>query len=136
MQIGPGFFAPVGRYSVGIRFQTNSEDVRGQSFFDFHNNIWNMNTLMLISSKATDTIYQAVLHLLEQQGIVENEPLQQHVLLRDGMFLGYRFQGMTVQVEWLAQRDILVLKNQDKILLQKQLSSQKPPGVELTARAS
>ena len=95
-----------------------------------------MNTLMLISSKATDTIYQAVLHLLEQQGIVENEPLQQHVLLRDGMFLGYRFQGMTVQVEWLAQHDILVLKNQDRILLQKQLSSQKPPGVELTARAS
>ena len=95
-----------------------------------------MNTLMLISSKATDTIYQAVLHLLEQQGIVENEPLQQHVLLRDGMFLGYRFQGMTVQVEWLAQHDILVLKNQDRILLQKQLSSQKPPGVELTSRAS
>jgi len=91
---------------------------------------------MLISSKATDTIYQAVLHLLEQQGIVENEPLQQHVLLRDGMFLGYRFQGMTVQVEWLAQHDILVLKNQDRILLQKQLSSQKPPGVELTSRAS
>ena len=91
---------------------------------------------MLISSKATDTIYQAVLDLLEQQGIVENEPLQQHVLLRDGMFLGYRFQVMTIQVDWLAQHDILVLKNQDRILLQKQLSSQKPSVIELTARAS
>ena len=91
---------------------------------------------MLISSKATDTIYQAVLHLLEQQGIVENEPLQQHVLLRDGMFLGYRFQGGIVQVDWLAQHNILVLKNQDRILLQKQLSLQKPSEAELTARAS
>ena len=91
---------------------------------------------MLISSKATDTIYQAVLHLLEQQGIAENEPLQQHVLLRDGMFIGYRFQGVTVQVDWLAQHDILVLKNQDRILLQKQLSSQKLSEIELASRAS
>ena len=91
---------------------------------------------MLISSKATDTIYQAVLHLLEQQGIVENEPLQQHVLLRDGMFIGYRFQSENVQVDWLAQHDILVLKNQERILLQKQLSSQKPSEIELTSRAS
>ena len=91
---------------------------------------------MLISSKATDTIYQAVLQLLAQQGIVENEPLQQHVLLRDGMFHGYRFQGVTVQVDWLAQQDILILKSQDRILLQKQMSLQKPSEVELTARAS
>jgi len=91
---------------------------------------------MLISSKATDTIYQAVLHLLEQQGIVENEPLLQHVLLRDGMFVGYRFQGANVQVDWLAQHDILVLKKQGRILLQKQLSSQKPSEIELTSRAS
>ena len=91
---------------------------------------------MLISSKATDTIYQAVLDLLGQQGIVENEPLQQQVLLRDGMFSGYRFQGVTVQVDWLAQHDILVLKNQNRIMLQKQLPSQKSSEVELTARAS
>ena len=91
---------------------------------------------MLISPKATDTIYQAVLLLLEQQGIVEREPLQQHVLLRDGMFLGYRFQGITTQVDWLAQNDILVLKNQDRILLQKQLALQNSCEIELSARAS
>ena len=91
---------------------------------------------MLISSKATDTIYQAVLDLLEQQGIVENEPLQQHVLLRDGIFLGYRFQGVTVQVDWLAQHDILVLKNQGRVLLQKQLPPKKSFEAELTSRAS
>ena len=105
-------------------------------FFDFHENIWNTDTLMLISSKATDTIYQAVLHLLEQQGIMENEPLQQHVLLRDGLFIGYRFHAATVHVDWLAQHDILVLKNQDRILLQKQLLPQKSSEIELSARAS
>jgi len=81
---------------------------------------------MLISPKATDTIYQAVLHLLKLQGIAENEPLQQSVLLRDGMFLGYRFQGIQFHVDWLAQQDILVVKNQEgRILLQEQLLLQK-----------
>ena len=91
---------------------------------------------MLISSEATDTIYQAVLHLLQQQEIVEKEPLQQHVLLRDGMFLGYRFQGATMQVDWLAQHDILVLKNQDRILLKKQLSPQNSSASDWVLRAS
>jgi hypothetical protein len=92
---------------------------------------------MLISSKATDTIYQAVLHLLQQQGIVEKEPLQQRVLLDNAMFLGYRFQGSTLQVDWLAQHDVLVVKNQEgRILTQKQLSPQKSSVIELTSRAS
>ena len=130
------FSTPLGRCMVGLCLQTHSEHVPGQCFFDFHNNIWDTDASMLISSKATDTIYQAVLHLLEQQGIVENEPLQQHVLLRDGMFLGYRFQGVTMQVDWLAQNDVLVLKNQDRILLQKQLTLQNSAELELTSRAS
>ena len=91
---------------------------------------------MLISSKATDTIYQAILHLLEQQGIVEKEPLKQHVLLGDGMFLGYRFQGVAVQVDWLAQNNILILKNQDRILMQKQLLQQNFSALDMTSRAS
>ena len=81
---------------------------------------------MLISPKATDTIYQAVLHLLERQGFEEKEPLRQHVLLSNAMFLGYRFQGVHLQVDWLAQNDILVVKNPEgKILLQEKLSPQK-----------
>jgi len=89
---------------------------------------------MLISPKATDTIYQAVLHLLKQQGVEENEPLQQHVLLGDGIFLGYRFQTASVQIDWLAQYDILVLKNNEgRILLQKQLSSRKTIDPELVS---
>ncbi|MCL2622164.1 MAG: hypothetical protein FWD31_00750 [Planctomycetaceae bacterium] len=81
---------------------------------------------MLISTKATDTIYQAVLHLLKQQGVEENETLQQDVLLGDDIFLGYRFQTPSLQIDWLAQHDILVLKNNEgRILLQKQLSSRK-----------
>ena len=81
---------------------------------------------MLISPKATDTIYQAVLHLLKQHGVEENEPLQQYVLLSDDIFLGYRFQVENLQVDWLAQHDILEVKTQGgKILLQKQLLSQK-----------
>ena len=87
---------------------------------------------MLISPKATDTIYQAVLHLLRQQGIEENEPLQQHVLLTDAMFLGYRFQGTTLHVDWLAQLDVIVLKNKEgEILAKKQLSTQKSIDVDL-----
>ena len=91
---------------------------------------------MLISTKATDTIYQAVLHLLRQQGVKENEPLQQHVLLGDGIFLGYRFQTTSVQIDWLAQHDILVLKNKEgRILLQKQLSSRKTNATDLTSNS-
>lgn len=80
---------------------------------------------MLISTKATDTIYQAVLHLLKRQGIEENEPLSQRVLLRDAMFLGYRFQGASLHVDWLAQTNTLVVVDPDnKILCQEQLMSQ------------
>ena len=87
---------------------------------------------MLISPKATDTIYQAILHLLEQQGVEEKEPLQQSVLLRDGLFLGYRFQTATLQFDWLAQNDVLVQKNSNGgIMLQKQLSSRNVSGFDL-----
>ena len=89
---------------------------------------------MLISPKATDTIYQAVLHLLERQGFEEKEPLRQHVLLSNAMFLGYRFQGVHLQVDWLAQNDILVVKNPEgKILLQEKLSPQKPSAHDATS---
>lgn len=80
---------------------------------------------MLISPKATDTIYQAVLHFLKEQGVTITKPLQQHVLLRDNMFLGYRFQGANLQIDWLAQHNVLVVTDYDgRILTQKQLSSQ------------
>ena len=78
---------------------------------------------MLISPRATDTIYQAVLQLLKQQGVEETEPLQQNVLLQEGMFLGYRFQAEGLHIDWLAQQDILVVKNNEGgLLLLKQLS--------------
>ena len=81
---------------------------------------------MLISSKATDTIYQAVLQILQQQGFEENKPLIQCVLLGEGHFLGYRFQGISVQIDWLAQNNSLIIKdNQGHILSQKQLLIQK-----------
>jgi 4-hydroxyphenylpyruvate dioxygenase-like putative hemolysin len=87
---------------------------------------------MLISPKATDTIYQTVLHLLEQQGVEAKGSLQQSVLLRDGLFLGYRFQTATLQIDWLAQSDILIQRNDDGgILLQKQLSSRNVSGFDL-----
>ena len=87
---------------------------------------------MLISTKATDTIYQAVLHLLEQQGFGDNESLQQHVLLKDGIFLGYRFCAESLQIDWLAQHNSIILKNNEgRILLQKQLSPQKTTAFEL-----
>ena len=79
---------------------------------------------MLISPRATDTIYQAVLQLLRQQGVEETEPLQQNVLLGDGIFLGYRFQAEGLYIDWLAQDDILLVKNNEgRLLIRKQLSS-------------
>ena len=89
---------------------------------------------MLISPKATDTIYQAVLQLLKEQGVGDTEPLQQHVLLRDAMFLGYRFQGANMQIDWLAQNDILVVTDQEgRILMQKPLMSQKSDKNDLSS---
>ena len=101
-------------------------------FIDFHDNIFDATT-MLVTPKATDTIYQAVLHLLRQQGVDENEHLQQSVLIADGLFLGYRFQTASLHIDWLAQHDVLVLKNkEERILLQKKLSSRKPIASEMT----
>lgn len=89
---------------------------------------------MLISAKATDTIYQEVLYLLRQHGVEEIESMQQHVLLGDGIFLGYRFLTATMQLDWLAQNEILVLKNSEgRILSQKQLWPQKTINSELTS---
>jgi len=82
-------------------------------------------TPMRISSKATDTIYQTVLELLHQHGLEENEPLVQSVLLGDGVFLGYRFQGISVQIDWLAQNNTLVVKDfQGNISLHNQVGTQ------------
>ena len=91
---------------------------------------------MLISTKATDTIYQEVLNLLKQQGVEENESPQQHVLLGEGIFLGYRFQTSSLYIDWLAQNDILVLKtNNGGIVLQKQLSLEKTNATELNSKS-
>jgi len=85
---------------------------------------------MLISPRATDTIYQAVLQLLMYQGVEETEPLQQKVLLRDGVFLGYRFQAEGLYIDWLAQDDILLVKNNEgRLMIQKHLSSRKIPDI-------
>ena len=81
---------------------------------------------MLISAKATDTVYQTILRLLEQHGIDEKEPLQQHVLLSDSTFLGYRFLGNSVEIDWLAQWDLIVGKNRSgQVLFQQKVTVQK-----------
>lgn len=72
---------------------------------------------MLISTKATDTIYQEIVQILKQHEIDEKESLQQHVLLNDSTFIGYRFSGDFVQVEWLAQSDEIVVKNRSGNIL-------------------
>ena len=81
---------------------------------------------MLISAKATDTIYLAITQLMQQQGIEENKPLQQQVLLCDSMFAGYRFIGESVQIEWMAQTNEIVVRNYSgNILFQQSISVQK-----------
>ena len=91
---------------------------------------------MLISPKVTDTIYQAVIHLLIQQGVEVNEPLQQRVLLRDGMFHGYRFQTTSLHIDWLAQHGVLVLRNKEgRILLQEQLLYRKTNVSEMSSKS-
>ena len=92
---------------------------------------------MLISAKATDTIYLAITQLMQQQGIVENEPLRQQVLLCDSMFAGYRFTGDSVQIEWLAQSDEIIVRNQSGIiLLQQNIGVQKNSDADLSQEDS
>ena len=87
---------------------------------------------MLISAKATDTIYQEVLQLLQQQGVDDNAPIRQRVLLGAGMFLGFRFYSDNLTIDWLAQRDLLVLKSHDgTLLLQKQLPPRQNYGLNV-----
>jgi len=72
---------------------------------------WKILGNMLISAKATDTIYLAITQLMRQQGIEEKKHLRQQVLLCDSMFAGYRFIGDSVQIEWLAQSNEIVVRN-------------------------
>ena len=69
---------------------------------------------MLISpQQVTDTVYQTVQELLKRHGIEETEPMRQSVLLADSAFLGYRFTGKNVLVEWLAQNNVVLARNQN-----------------------
>ena len=76
---------------------------------------------MLISAKATDTIYLTITQLLRQQGIEEKEHLRQQVLLCDSAFIGYRFIGNSVQIEWLAQSNEIVVRNHSGNVLFRQI---------------
>ncbi|MDR1493375.1 MAG: hypothetical protein LBT05_11735 [Planctomycetaceae bacterium] len=77
---------------------------------------------MIISSQAIDTIYQKVLELLSQHGVVENEPFHQSVLSRNLHFAGYRFIGKDIQVEWLAQQFLIIVRNNEgKIIFEHKL---------------
>jgi hypothetical protein len=92
---------------------------------------------MLISAKATDTIYLAITQLLQQQGIEDNMPLRQQVLLCDSMFAGYRFLGDSVQIEWLAQSNEIIVRNHSgNILLQQNICVQKNRDVDFSQEQS
>ena len=92
---------------------------------------------MLISAKATDTIYLAITQLMQQQGIEEKKPLRQQVLLYDSMFAGYRFIGESVQIEWLAQTNEIVVRNHSgSVLFRQNISVQKNSGDDFSQEDS
>jgi hypothetical protein len=81
--------------------------------------------MLIASRQVTDTLYQTVQELLKQQGIEEAAPLRQSVLLGNCVFLGYRFTGEHVQIDWLAQKKlILIKKHTGEILFQCQIDVQ------------
>lgn len=81
---------------------------------------------MLISpQQVTDTIYQTIQELLKQHGLEETEPMRQTVLLDDSAFLGYRFTGKSVLVEWLAQENLILAESHDgKTIFQHKIQQQ------------
>jgi hypothetical protein len=77
---------------------------------------------MILSSPTIHPIDQKIQEVLLQQGIKENEPFRQNILLKDSRFAGYRFIGKNVQVEWLAQQFLMIVRNNEgKIIFESQL---------------
>ena len=92
---------------------------------------------MLISAKATDTIYLAITQLIQQQGIEEKAPLRQQVLLCDSAFAGYRFIGDSVQIEWLAQSNEIIVRNRfGSVLCQQNIGIQKSSDADFSQEDS